>query len=453
MAPSQDILSKSSRILIVGAGTVGLSAAFHLTERGYTNVKVIDRDTVPSAYSAGNDLNKIVRADYQDPFYAKLALKAISAWETPFWSSFFRRTGYLVSASGSAPEKASVLSSKILSCINNQPDFPTDSIHLTPESQSIRIHVPQLTGEIKGWSGYFNKHAGYAHASAALKMVYEELARRCVEFIFGEDGEATEIEAISTKSSFVRGTPNIRTRSGAIHTADIVILALGAYTAQLLPAAGGQLTAKAWSVAHIQLTPEEANQLAGMPVVNCQDLGFFFEPDPDTGLLKLAAHGGGYTNLGTSVFYKYEVSLPPPEASQNRGIPVHDESSIRQLLAETLPQFQHRPLVDQFICWCADTEDSEYVIDFVPEWDNLLLAGGDSGHAFKMFPVFGEWVVDTLEQGCQDLERWRWKNPERRGSEISWRIGDIRDIKDVKRSDKVDDFNRAAGSLKEASWV
>lgn len=68
------VKSKETSFLIVGAGTIGLSTALHLTERGYTNITVIDKDRVPSQYSAGNDLNKIVRADYEDHFYAKHAL-------------------------------------------------------------------------------------------------------------------------------------------------------------------------------------------------------------------------------------------------------------------------------------------------------------------------------------------------------------------------------------------
>ena len=64
--------------LIVGAGTIGLSTALHLTDHGYKNITVIDREVVPSPYSAGNDLNKIVRADYEDHFYAGLALVSSS---------------------------------------------------------------------------------------------------------------------------------------------------------------------------------------------------------------------------------------------------------------------------------------------------------------------------------------------------------------------------------------
>lgn len=74
MPSSQSSPSKDSSILIVGAGVFGLSTALHLARDGYTNVTVLDREAVPSQFSAGTDLNKIVRAEYEDPFYTELAL-------------------------------------------------------------------------------------------------------------------------------------------------------------------------------------------------------------------------------------------------------------------------------------------------------------------------------------------------------------------------------------------
>jgi len=72
-------LSKSSPIIIVGAGAWGLSTALHLTAAGYTNITVYDRAAqIPSPYSAAWDINKIVRAEYEDPFYTKLALVSFS---------------------------------------------------------------------------------------------------------------------------------------------------------------------------------------------------------------------------------------------------------------------------------------------------------------------------------------------------------------------------------------
>ena len=70
--------SKEARILIVGAGVFGLSTALELAQQGYKNIKVLDRGAeIPSPYSAGFDLNKIVRAEYEDPFYTDLALVRI----------------------------------------------------------------------------------------------------------------------------------------------------------------------------------------------------------------------------------------------------------------------------------------------------------------------------------------------------------------------------------------
>lgn len=39
------VSSKSSPIVIVGAGVFGLSTPIHLARRGYTNVKVLDKQT------------------------------------------------------------------------------------------------------------------------------------------------------------------------------------------------------------------------------------------------------------------------------------------------------------------------------------------------------------------------------------------------------------------------
>lgn len=63
------------RIVIVGGGAWGLSTALHLAQSGRKNITILDRaDSIPSRHSAAYDINKIVRAEYEDPFYTKLAL-------------------------------------------------------------------------------------------------------------------------------------------------------------------------------------------------------------------------------------------------------------------------------------------------------------------------------------------------------------------------------------------
>lgn len=69
------MVAKDSPVIIVGGGAWGLSSALHMSRAGYSNITVYERaEQIPSIYSAAWDINKIVRAEYEDSFYTKLAL-------------------------------------------------------------------------------------------------------------------------------------------------------------------------------------------------------------------------------------------------------------------------------------------------------------------------------------------------------------------------------------------
>lgn len=66
---------KSEPILVVGAGAFGLSMVHHLLKAGYKDITILEKDgEIPSRWSAANDLNKIVRAEYEDPLYQDMTL-------------------------------------------------------------------------------------------------------------------------------------------------------------------------------------------------------------------------------------------------------------------------------------------------------------------------------------------------------------------------------------------
>lgn len=96
-------LNKNEKILIVGAGCFGVSTAYHLLQRGYLDVTILDRSTaLPAPDAASNDINRgryclfqvwyvvltlaigfpsVVRSSYSDRFYAELAREAIVSWK------------------------------------------------------------------------------------------------------------------------------------------------------------------------------------------------------------------------------------------------------------------------------------------------------------------------------------------------------------------------------------
>lgn len=303
--------------------------------------------------------------------------------------------------------------------------------HILPVNgkEDVRRWLWQADGPLPGWKGYINKFDGYAHSANALAAVYKKTHSRGVKFFLGEHGAVQEIVYEGGKSV------GVRTKNGQFHAADLVIVAAGAAAAKLVPEVGAQVVAKSWSVAHVHLTDEETSALRGIPVTYARDLGFLFEPDPKTNLLKLCPMGGGYINTNKAT----GVSHAPDSVEISAFLPAEDESQIRRLLAQTFPRLANRPLVRKSLCWFADTKDSDFIIDYVPNTaSSVVLLSGDSGHGFKMFPIVGSWVRDLLEapDGMQPVARWRWKEQkankgENWGGDVSWRLGESRELRDI----------------------
>ncbi|OJJ42311.1 hypothetical protein ASPZODRAFT_77255 [Penicilliopsis zonata CBS 506.65] len=430
----------SSPIIIVGAGAFGLSTALHLAQNGYDNVLVMDKaEQIPSGFSAANDLNKIVRAEYEDPFYTDLSLvqtqQAIAAWKTPLLAAHFHQTGFLHCVSENAPPEAVATLNRFQAAAERSPVLQPYLVRVEG-AQAVRQHVWQYNeGTLPGWTGYLNRFDGYAHSADALRAVFRAAQAAGVRFLLGEGGAVTEVVRAGSGSGGgkIRG---VRTAAGRFHAAERVIVAAGAAAGRLVPELGTQIVAKSWSVAHVQLTDDEASALRGIPVTYARDLGFFFEPDPATKLLKLCPMGGGIVNTDPHT----GVSHAPDSLEASTGwMPADDEAKLRRLLAQTLPQLANRPLVHKSICWFADSKDSDFIIDYVPGSEHsLVMLSGDSGHGMKMFPLVGQWVRALLEapDQRQPVARWRWKGNQNDegnwGGAVSWRLGDTRELKDIK---------------------
>ncbi|KAM0081360.1 hypothetical protein ACKRZS_006489 [Fusarium odoratissimum] len=428
-------VSKSEPILIVGGGAFGLSTVVHLLRAGYKDITVLDKDEeIPSRWSAANDLNKIVRAEYEDPLYQDLTVKAIEAWQTPLFAPHFHQVGFLHCVSGKAPKEALDTLNRFRAAAERDPRMRS---HLSPldSQKDISDAVWQYKDSaFPGWNGYFNKFDGYAHSGNALRSIFLATRAQGVKYILGAAGAVSEI--VYEKTSSGRKAKGVKTTGGLFYPSNLVIVSVGAAGAKLVPEIGKQLVAKSWSVAHLHLTNDETSALRGIPVTYARDLGFFFEPDPKTNLLKLCPMGGGFINTDP----KTGISHAPTDLKQSAFLPDGDENQLRELVRQTLPQFADRPFVKKTLCWFADTADSDFIIDYVPNTSSsVLFLSGDSGHGFKFFPIFGGFVTDLLqsENGEQPEARWRWKNPKPDegkgdwGGAVSWRLGNSTELVDI----------------------
>ncbi|CAG9953555.1 unnamed protein product [Clonostachys rosea f. rosea IK726] len=430
-------LSKSSEIVIVGGGAFGLSTALHLTQAGFTNISIYEQDDqIPPRYSAANDLNKIVRAEYEDPFWTELTIQAIAAWKTPFFAPYFHQTGFIHCVSKDAPQEASATLNRFRVAADAHPEMK-DHVEPFTKDGDIQKRFWQYQGSFPGWTGYLNGYDGYAHSGNALASAYRAAQASGVRFFLGSQGSVSRI--VYGTASGARKATGIELADGQVRAADLVIVAVGAAATKLVPEIGTQVVAKSWSVAHVHLSDEEVSALRGIPITYARDLGFYFEPDPKTNLLKICPMGGGYVNTDPETGFSHA----PANLYDSAFVPPHDEAKMRKLLADTLPYLADRPLVKKSLCWFADTQNSDFIIDYVPDTsDSLVLLTGDSGHGFKFFPIFGTWVKTLLEKGEQSIARWQWKDPNSSaedknwGGAVSWRLGETKEFAEIRPTPK-----------------
>ena len=85
----------------------------------------------------------------------------------------------------------------------------------------------------------------------------------------------------------------------------------------------------------------------------------------------------------------------------------------RDYMAVRMPDLASRPIVETRVCQYEATADTHFVIDRHPDFDNVWLAGGGSGHGFKHWPMIGRYVVDRMNgvPGSPDDERFSIGRP------------------------------------------
>ncbi len=119
----------------------------------------------------------------------------------------------------------------------------------------------------------------------------------------------------------------------------------------------------------------------------------------------IGAHYGVPAVDGRS--FKVGVDQPGPEFHPTTGERRIDPANlpvVREFLSRRFPALADAPLVDSRVCQYELTADEHLVLDRHPDLDNVVLAGGGSGHAFKLGPAIGTFVADLVTGVRADTE-------------------------------------------------
>jgi sarcosine oxidase len=90
--------------------------------------------------------------------------------------------------------------------------------------------------------------------------------------------------------------------------------------------------------------------------------------------------------------------------SDDRVPAAHWLQRARAYLSLRFPAIAQQPLIHSRICQLENTADEHFIVDRHPEMDNVWIAGGGSGHAFKHGPVLGAYVAARVAGDDPDPE-------------------------------------------------
>ena len=358
-----------------------------------------------------------------------MRIQAVHSWKhDPVFRDFYHQTGIIIAACD--PKNVENLYE------TEGPTRERGYVELQ-DAEAFRKSMPGgvLTGEFPNWQGWHKASGGgWVHARKTLTAAAKESQRLGAIIVCG-DPHGKVMELLFDPHGDVKGA---KTADGREHLADYTILCAGANATQLLDMKD-QLRPTAWTLAHIQMTPEEAKLYKNLPVLFNMERGFFMEPDEDKHELKICDEHPGYCNWVPNPTTQRLASVP----FARHQIPLVSEAGVRTFLSETMPHLVDREFRFARICWCADTPDRAYLISRHPEHASLVLGVGGSGHGFMQVPVIGGYIVDCLE-GMLDprmAKAWRWRPEtavERNWKDTQGRFGGsnaVMDFQQVKDSE------------------
>jgi len=358
---------------VVGAGVFGAWAALRLREAG-RSVALLDAYGPANSRASSGGESRIIRMGYgADDVYTRWAARSLALWQQFFaevGKPLFEPTGVLWLARTGDPYTLATLETLRTLGIN----FET----LTHAELAARFPQFTLGPDTRG---VFEPDSGVLHARRAVQAVVEEAVRRGVEYL---------PEAVVEPHGGGR-LESVGTSGGRRVSAAEFVFACGPWLPKLFPALLGELIQPTRQEVFFFGVPPGDRRFAPPAMPAWVDFGelVYGVPDLDGRGFKLAIDRHGE---------------PFDPDSGGRVATAEGLAAVREHLARRLPALRDAPVVETRVCQYENTTNGDFLIDRHPDFDNVWLVGGGSGHGFKHGPALGAYVADLLTESDAEVE-------------------------------------------------
>ena len=344
--------SSAPRIAVIGAGAFGGWTALQLLRRG-AHVTLYDAWGPGNARSSSGGESRVIRAIYgPDRIYTEMVKRAFELWaDLDAFSDepLYVETGTLwLCHNDDAYVRAAVP-------ILHELGFPAEQIALDEAAR----RYPQIA-----FRGV--KSAWLEHRAGALSA-----ARCCIAVrrMFEKAGGTYRTERVSPDK---------------LEGADAYVFACGPWLGKLFPdVIGDRIRPTRQEVYYFGTPPGSDRYLpAKLPIwIDFGDEIFYGIPD---------VHGRGFKIADDTRGAPFDPTGGDRTPSKE-GI-----ARARCVLAARFPELAKAPLVEAQVCQYENSPDGNLIIDRHPSMKNVWLAGGGSGHGFKLSPAVGDLLAVAM---------------------------------------------------------
>ena len=356
-------------VLVLGGGSMGTAASYYLSKQKQ-RVLMIDQFTIPNVNGSHHGHTRMLRLGYGNGGkYVPLAVESLKLWkdlEEETGKVLYKKTGALTVGHPSSR----FVKEAIESCIQYELAYEKMNAQMIMERWP-GIQIPDT------YFGCFDPESGFLFSEKCLTTYKEQAIAQGADVL--ENLAVIDIHINDEKVE-------VQTTNGVYYSNKLVITA-GAWIPKLLSSMDLPIQPVRKTIGWFQPTAEQlySNDFPCF-IFDTESLGHYYGfPDFDGSGVKLGRMDEGY-------------DCDPVTVNREFGAYVDDEGDIRTFLENFLP-YAAGDLLDGKTCMFANTPDSNFIVDIHPEHQNVVLAGGFSGHGFKFASVIGSILSDLIIHG------------------------------------------------------
>jgi sarcosine oxidase len=365
-------------VIVLGIGGMGSATLYHLARRGL-RVLGLERFDLVHEYGSSHGLTRIIRLAYwEHPTYVALLRRAYELWrelEQGAGERLLHITGSVDAGPAGGPIFQGALRSSELHGLAHE---VMDGRELSRRCPGYRL-PPETQCLLQPEGGFLlPERCNVAHAALARSHGAELHCREPV-LDWGAGG----------------GRVWVRTPGGR-HEAGRLVVCAGAWASRLLPGLDGLAVPERQVLAWLQPGRPELFQPAVFPVFNLEvEEGHYY------GFPSFLLPGFKFGK------YHHRREVVDPDAWRREPEP-EDEELLRSFARRYFPDGAG-PTVMLKACLFTNTPDHHIILDRHPEYPEVAIAAGFSGHGYKFCSVIGEIMADLAQNGHtrHDIEFFR----------------------------------------------